>query len=76
MEKNNETLKEFIKNAEAVWNRLELWKYTGDCNLGFDQAVISQRQPGDVFVEPFSGMAFVWVPGRCFQSDTGICRLI
>ncbi len=57
------------KNAEAVWNRLELWKYTGECNLGFDQAVISRRQQGDVFVEPFSGMAFVWVPGRCFQME-------
>ncbi len=57
------------KNAGAVWHKLELWKYAGDCHLGFDETIVSERSPGDVFVVPLLDMSFVWVPGRCFQME-------
>lgn len=53
--------------AEKIWNSLELWKYAGDCSLGFDDQILAERQAGDLFREPVTGMVFVWVPGSCFK---------
>ncbi|WDP90697.1 MAG: SUMF1/EgtB/PvdO family nonheme iron enzyme [Desulfobacter sp.] len=55
------------EKAESIWNRLELWKYAGDCSLGFDEQLLPHRHSGDRFREPVTGMVFVWVPGKCFK---------
>jgi len=55
------------RRAEKIWNRLELWKYSGNCNLGFDDPLEPAHRYGDLYRDPVTGMAFVWIPGKCFQ---------
>ncbi len=55
-----------VRRAERLWNKLELWKFSGECS-GPSPAV-SGPAAGDRFVEPVTGMAFIWIPGRCFSS--------
>jgi formylglycine-generating enzyme required for sulfatase activity len=53
------------RRAERLWNELKLWQYSGDCRLELPVGTGPAR--GDRFVEPVTGMGFVWVPGRCFS---------
>lgn len=62
------------KRAEKIWNTLELWRYSGNCNLGFDDHPAPEHRAGDLYREPVTGMAFVRLSGKCFKmgcSDTG-----
>ena len=38
--------------------------------VGVEQPVKSEHQAGDIWIEPWTGMEFVWVPGSCFQMGT------
>jgi len=55
------------KRAEKIWNQLELWQYSGNCNLGFDDRPTFEHRAGDIYREPVTGMAFVRIPGKCFK---------
>ncbi len=62
------------KGAEKIWNRLELWRYSGQCTLGSYDGAPPDPRVGERFREPVTGMAFVRLPGKCFKmgcSDTG-----
>lgn len=52
--------------AEELWNRFELWKYSGRCEEGFDTPVYSRHAAGDVFIEPVTGIRFIYIPRGCF----------
>jgi len=36
----------------------------------YEKAKSEQHQAGEVWIEPWTGMEFVWVPGGCFQMGT------
>jgi len=55
-----------VHRAEHLWNTLELWRYSGVCDG--QPPSVSGPAAGDRFVEPVTGMAFVWIPGRCFST--------
>ncbi len=55
------------KKAAQIWEDLELWKYSGKCDLSFDDQTLPKYSSGDVFVEPVTRMPFVWVPKACFK---------
>ncbi len=56
-----------FKRAEKIWNKLELWQYSGNCNLGFDDRPKPEHRFGDRYREPVTGMVFVRLPGKCFK---------
>lgn len=58
-----------VLRAERLWNDLELWQYSGECHLA--TPVQSGPARGDLFVEPVTGMTFVWIPGKCFSTLAG-----
>lgn len=64
--------------AKEIWNTLELWEYSGKCDLIFDDAPRPEHGRGDIYTEPVTGMRFVWVPKTCFKmgcnSDTQKCK--
>ncbi|MCG8636534.1 MAG: SUMF1/EgtB/PvdO family nonheme iron enzyme [Desulfobacterales bacterium] len=60
--------------AEKIWNRLKLWEYSGKCALGFDDHPRPENRADDRYRDPYTGMTFVWLPGKCFRmgcDDTG-----
>lgn len=58
-----------VRRAEALWEKLELWQYSGECAL--ERPLASGPAVGDRFVEPVTGIAFVWIPGKCFSTGAG-----
>ena len=56
------------KRAQSIWNRLKLWEYSGKCSLDFDDQPEADNQRGDRYLEPVTGMGFVWLPGKCFRA--------
>jgi formylglycine-generating enzyme required for sulfatase activity len=52
--------------AEKLWEDLELWKYSGKCELSFDDELSPKYNKGDVFNDPVTGTKFVFVPKGCF----------
>ena len=57
------------RRAKRLWNKLALWQYSGECPGQVPAA--SGPATGDGFVEPVTGMTFVWIPGRCFTTAAG-----
>ncbi|MDD9302270.1 MAG: SUMF1/EgtB/PvdO family nonheme iron enzyme [Desulfobacter sp.] len=55
------------ERAEKIWNSLELWQYSGNCDLGFDLPVQAGARQKKNYIEPVTGMEFVWIPGKCFK---------
>ncbi len=53
------------RRAEKIWNDFKLWEYSGKCALEY------RPQPdnlaNDRYRDPFTGMTFVWLPGKCFK---------
>lgn len=41
-----------------------------DDAVNYGKASSEQHQAGEVWIEPWTGMEFVWVPGGCFQMGT------
>ncbi|MEE4362687.1 MAG: SUMF1/EgtB/PvdO family nonheme iron enzyme [Desulfotignum sp.] len=67
------------KQAKRLWNDLALWEYAGDCSgLLFFRQDMDTDSMGEVWQDPVTGMAFVWIPGGCFQmgchKNAGKCR--
>lgn len=64
--------------AEKIWNDLELWRYSGKCEMSFDDAQLPIYAKGDYYKDPVTGIAFVFIPGRCFMmgchSLAGKCK--
>ncbi|RLC20050.1 MAG: hypothetical protein DRH93_14400 [Deltaproteobacteria bacterium] len=52
--------------AERLWKDLELWRYSGKCDISFDDELVPKYTKGDIFEESVTGMAFVFIPGDCF----------
>lgn len=57
-----------VLRAERLWEKLALWQYSGDCAVEVPRD--SEPVPGDLFVEPLTGMRFVWISGGCFSPAT------
>jgi formylglycine-generating enzyme required for sulfatase activity len=55
------------EKAATIWEDLELWQYSGKCELAFDDQLLPRYVKGDTFVEPVSQLTFVWVPRTCFD---------
>lgn len=55
------------RRARTLWNDLELWRYPGNCDAEIHPAEFEQYSPGDIYRDPATGMAFVFVPGGCFS---------
>ncbi len=55
------------KRAEKIWNKLELWEYSGKCSLEFDGRPQPDNRANDRYRDPLTGMTFVWLPGKCFK---------
>ncbi|MFH2093729.1 MAG: SUMF1/EgtB/PvdO family nonheme iron enzyme, partial [Pseudomonadota bacterium] len=53
--------------AKTVWEKYELWQYSGKCDLSFDDHVLPKYGRADVFIEPVTKMRFVYVPKGCFD---------
>ncbi|CCK78237.1 formylglycine-generating enzyme family protein [Desulfobacula toluolica] len=52
--------------AEKIWAKLELWRYSGNCDQTFDDETLPEFSKGETFNEPVTGMAFVFIPKGCF----------
>lgn len=55
------------EQAKKIWETLELWQYSGTCDLSLDREDLPEYRLGDGFTEPETGMTFVWIPGGCFS---------
>lgn len=55
------------EKAARVWEKFELWQYSGKCDLSFDDDRRSRYKKGEVFFEPVTRQPFVWVPKSCFK---------
>lgn len=55
------------KKAQKIWEDLELWKYSGKCDLEFDNEKLPLYSKGDRYVEPVTGITFVRVSQVCFK---------
>lgn len=55
------------EKARRVWEKFEMWQYSGKCDLSFDDQVLPGYTRGEVFVEPVTRMRFVRVPKACFK---------
>lgn len=66
------------QRAEKIWNDLKLWEYPGKCELSFDDQILPRHSKADKFIEPVTGLTFVYVPGACFKmgchEKAGKCR--
>ena len=60
-----------VHRAERVWEKLALWRYSGDCRID-EPGRTAGPASGERFVEPLTGMRFVWISGGCFTSRTGM----
>lgn len=54
------------QKAEKLWNKLELWQYSGVCGTVFDDEKLPEHQAKDSFQNPVTGMEMIWLPGGCF----------
>lgn len=52
--------------ARTLWNTLELWRYPGNCEDVFDDLEPAGYRGGEGYIDPGTGMEFVFVPGGCF----------
>lgn len=55
------------ERAAKIWEKLELWSFSGKCDISFDDYVLSRYKNGDVFIEPFTGIRFVYLSKGCFE---------
>lgn len=55
------------KRAEKLWNKFELWQYSGKCETSFDDEQLSKYTKGMQYTEPVTGMKFVYIPQGCFM---------
>ncbi len=54
------------KRAEKIWNDLELWEYSGKCDLSFDDTPLPKYLKGKEYVEPVTGIRFAYISRGCF----------
>ncbi|MFO7751858.1 MAG: SUMF1/EgtB/PvdO family nonheme iron enzyme [Desulfobacteraceae bacterium] len=52
--------------AGKVWDRLELWQYQVDRDKGSETG-LTEKPESEIYVEPVTGMEFVWIEQGCFQ---------
>jgi formylglycine-generating enzyme required for sulfatase activity len=53
--------------ARQLWEKLSLWKYSGKCDVSFDNETLPKYARGDVYIEPVTQMRFVYLPRGCFK---------
>ncbi len=54
------------KRAEALWNDMELWNYSGKCEALFDDEKRPKYKNGETFIDPLLDMAFSYLQTGCF----------
>lgn len=56
------------EQARTIYNDLQLWTFPGTCEtLSGGLMMAPKYQSGDRFIDPETGMVFIWLPGGCFD---------